>query len=380
MVRTRTAICVLVSVLLIGACKNDGEPTLPDRPRGKPKPVAVVPSASSSDAGDPWVGRQLADLRDRTLKWTPRDAPLRRMVFAGDTLFAILGKDIAVINIAGKADTVRHAVSEPNQLIALADGSVLSLCAKSTLRIRPNAKSPEPVGQVLVFPQTLVYGNAADAARLDVIDVISGQVIGFGPSERPSFSSLWLPDVTLDAPELKQAHCGQLLDGAYACMAGDQLLHLNSRSRPKSFGRLTPGLPVWRVLGSARADQVWIARNNGQMEKWWFGPPTKKLTTIQLPWTPLDVSFKGDTIGVVRIVQDRATPKQLTLVVLDADGRSRFERTLLPATEEAVNAAERELQQAEVVVHGKQPWVAVRTSRGVRVVHARTGNTLIEVE
>jgi hypothetical protein len=94
----------------------------------------------------------------------------------------------------------------------------------------------------------------------------------------------------------------------------------------------------------------------------------------------LDVSFKGDTIGVVRIVQDRATPKQLTLVVLDADGRSRFERTLLPATEEAVNAAERELQQAEVVVHGKQPWVAVRTSRGVRVVHARTGNTLIEVE
>ena len=380
MVRTRTAICVLVSVLLIGACKNDGEPTLPDRPRGKPKPVAVVPSASSSDAGDPWVGRQLADLRDRTLKWTPRDAPLQRMVFAGDKLFAILGKDVAVIDVAGKADTFRHIVSEPNQLIALADGSVLALSAKSALRIRPNAKSPEPVGQVLVFPQSLVYGNAADATRLDVIDVVSGQVIGFGPSERPSFSSFWLPDVTLDVPELKHAHCGQLLDGAYACVAGNQLLHLNSRSHPKFIGKLTAGLPVWRVLGSARADQVWIARNDGQMEKWWFGPPTKKLATIQLPWTPLDVSFKGDTIGVVRVVQDHARPKLLTLVVLDIDGHTRFERSLMPASGEAANGAEMELQQAEVVVHSRQHWVAVRTSRGVRVVHAQTGDTLVEVD
>jgi len=300
------------------------------------------------------------------------------MTFAGDRLLVLLGTDIVVIDVTGKSDVVRHSVGELQQLIPLPDSSVLALGVKSTLRIRPGAKSPETLGCLLVFPQSLVFGSASDARRIDVIDVTSGQVVSYGPQERPSFSSLWLPDVTLYTPELKQAHCAQLLDGTYGCFAHDQLWHLNPRSRPKSVGKIGVGLPVWRVLAAAHADQLWLARDNGQLERWWFGPPPKKLASVQLPWTPYDVSLKRDTVSVIRIVQERSKPKEVTLVVLDTEGHTRFERSLMPTSDEDVNLAEQELKQAEVVVHPKRPWVAVRTSQGVRVLDANSGETLIE--
>jgi len=343
----------------------------------RPPQMAPAPSASS-DAGNPWVERQIADLRDRTLKFAPLDAPPLRLAFAGDRLFAMLGSEILVLDVTGKSDSVRHAVDGPHQLIPLADGNVLALGIKSTLKIRPNGKAPESLNRVMVMPESLVYGSASDASRLDILDVIAGQLLGYGPREKPSFSSLWLPDVTYDVPELKNAHCAQLLDGTYACFANNQLWHFAARSRPKSLGKFGVGLPVWHVLAAARADQLWLARRDGQLEKWWFGPPPKRLSTLQLPWTPLDISLRGDTIAVIRVVQERARPKEVTLVVLDLEGHTRFERSLMPSTDDSVNLAEREIREAEVIVHPKRPWIAVRTSQGVRVLHAQTGETVIE--
>jgi len=366
----------MLCVVAAAACQ-DSEPPKPER---LPRKLALPPAEPSaeSDAGTPWVKRHIDDLRDRTLKWAPLDAPPQRLVFAGDRLFAMWGTDILVIDVAGKTDIIRHAVGGPHQLISLANGDVLAIGVKDTLRLSLNRKAPQSTNRLVVFPQSLVYGSASDAARLDVLDIVSGQWYGYGPQEKPSLTSLWLPDASLDVPELKDAHCAQLLDGTYACFARDQLWHFPSRGRPKSLGKFGVGLPVWHVLGSARADQLWILRRDGQMEKWWFGPPPKRLSTLQLPWTPFDISLKGDTIAVIRVVQDRARPKEVHLVVLDLHGQTRFEQSLIPDHDDEVNLAERELREAEVIVHGKHPWVAVRTSQGIRVVHAQSGETLIE--
>ena len=304
---------------------------------------------------------------------------MQRVAFAGERLFAVLGSEIVVVDATGKAGLARHPIDGPHQLIPLADGSVLGVGLKSTIRLRFDAKNPDTLTRVLPLPQSQLFGSASDASRFDVFDVIAGQWLGFGFEEKASVSSLWLPDTTFDTPELKQAHCAQLLDGAYGCFANDQLWRLYSRSRPKFVGKCGPGLRVWRVLGAARADQLWVARSDGQLEKWWFGPPPKRLSVTQLPWTPLDVSANKDTLAVIRILQERAKPKQITLVVMDAEGKHRFEQSLMPSSEEDSNMIDQELREAEVVVHNKRPWVAVRTSHGLRLLSAVTGETLLQV-
>lgn len=298
-----------LGILLTSACQRSDEPPLPERARA---PKAEVPTESSSevkDAGNPWVKRQLDDLRNRTLKWTPRDEPLQTLTFAGEKLFAVVGKEIVVVDPAGKADPARYPIDGPHQLTPLADGSVLAVGLNSTLRLRPGAKSPDSLNRVLLMPQNRLFGSASDAARFDVLDGFAGQWSAYAFAEKAGVSSLWLPDNGFDVPELKNAHCAQQLDGGYACFAGDQLWHMYSRSRPKLLGHCGVGLPVWRVLGAARADQLWVARNDGQLEKWWFGPPLKRLSVIQLPWTPLDVSMNKDSLAEIRIIQDRAKPK-----------------------------------------------------------------------
>ena len=352
---------------------------MPERTQRGKAEAPVAPSGTASDAGNPWVKRQLDDLRDRTLKWTPREEPVQKIAFAGDKLFALLGSDIVVVDPFGKADPVRYAVEGPHQLAPLADGSVLGVGPKSTFRLRPGAKNPDSLNRVLLLPQNQLFGSASDAARFDVLDLVSGQWTGYGFQDKPSVSSIWLPDNNFDVPELKHAHCTQLLDGGYACFANAQLWHLYSRSRPKSLGKCAADLPVWRVLGGERSDQLWVARSDGRLEKWWFGPPLKRLSVIQLPWTPLDLSIKKDTVAEIRIVQDRAKPKLVSLVVLDIEGHTRFEQSLTSSTEDDSNVVEQELREAEVVVHGKRPWVAVRTSQGLRLLNSATGERLFDM-
>jgi hypothetical protein len=325
------------------------------------------------------VKRQLEELRDRTLKWTPRADRVQGIAFAGERLFALLGKELLVVDPTGKIDVARYTLDGPHQLTPLADASVLGVGPKSTFRLRPGAKSPNLLNQVVMLPNTQLYGSASDASRFELFDFIAGQWSSYGFQEKPSLSSLWLPDSTVDTPELKHAHCAQLLDGAYGCFANDQLWHFYARYPPKLRGKCGVGLPVWRVIGAPRADELWIARNDGRLEKWWFGPPPKQLSSIQLPWTPLDLSAQKETVAVIRIVQERAKPKQLSLVVLDIEGNTRFEQSLLPNFEDDSASMDQELSEAEVVVHHKRPWVAVRTHRALRLLNALTGETIADI-
>jgi hypothetical protein len=130
------------------------------------------------------------------------------------------------------------------------------------------------------------------------------------------------------------------------------------------------------VLPAARTDQAWLARNDSSLERWWLVHPPKRLSVIDLPWTPLDLSVRGDFIAMIRIIQNRAQPKQLTLLVLDTTGRQYFEQPLMPNSDDETNAPEGDLREAEVVIHSRQPWVGLRTSRGTRVVDLHTGATL----
>lgn len=336
-------------------------------------------SVTKSDAGEVWVKHQLAELRDRTLKWTPRSERLERVTFAGEKLVAVLGSDIVVVDPAGKVDLTRTRVDGPHQLASLADGSVLGVGPKSTFRLRPGAKNLDNLTHVSTLPSSQVYGSASDAARFDIFDVIAGQWMSYSWQDKPSLSSLWLPQFNVETPELKLAHCAQLADGGYGCFANDQLWHFYSRNLPKSSGKCGPGLSVWRVLAAPRADQLWVARNDGRLEKWWLGPPPKQLNSIQLPWTPLDLSAQRDTLAVIKILQERAEPKQMSLVVLDAQGTARFEQPLFRSSEDASTAIDQELSEVEVLVHSRRPWVAVRTHDSLRLIHALTGETIAEV-
>ena len=374
----RTGFSLTLPIFLACACQRSDEPPLPDRIPRHATTLPAAPSATAEDAGKPWLKRQLDDLRDRTLKWTPRDEAASRVVFVGERLFALLGSELIAVDPTGKTEVARYPVDGPHQLAPLADGSVLGIGPKGTFRLRPGAKNADSLNKVLLLPQNQLYASASDAARFDVLDVVAGQWTGYSLQEKPSVSSVWLPDSSYDVPELKLGHCAQLVDGGYGCFARDQLWRINSRSRPKSMGKCGVGMPVWRVLGGARADQLWVARNDGRLEKWWFGPPLKRLFVIQLPFTPLDLSIQRDTVAEIRIVQQRANPKQLTLVVMDIEGKTRFEKSILANVESDSSSIDQEIREAEVTVHNKRPWVAIRTYRGIRLLDAMTGETLIE--
>jgi hypothetical protein len=92
----------------------------------------------------------------------------------------------------------------------------------------------------------------------------------------------------------------------------------------------------------------------------------------------LDLSIQRDTLAEIRIVQERAKPKQLTLVVMDIEGKTRFEKSLLPNFDNDSSSIDQEIQESEVTVHNKQPWLAIRTHHGISILDAMTGETLID--
>jgi hypothetical protein len=326
------------------------------------------------------VRRQVGELRDRTLKWTPRALPLQRLAFAGNRLFTRLGAEVVALDPTGKLAAHRFAVPGEHQLTTLADASLLGVGAASTFRVRQSAKQAESLRSVLLLPREVLFGNAGIEGQFDAFDATTGRWSSYSFNSKPGVSAVWLPDTTHELPELKDGLCTQLIDGSYACYASERFWHLYTKSRAEPIGKCTPGAPVWRVLPGPRADQAWLARNDATLEKWWLVRPLKRLSVIDLPWTPLDIAVRGEHIAIIRIVQNRAQPKRLSLVVLDGDGRSRFEQSLLPSTDDETNAAEIDIREAEIVMHPRQPWLALRTSKGTRVLDLNTGATLVQLQ
>ena len=322
---------------------------------------------------------QLTELHNRTLNWTPREVPLQRITFAGNKLYTTLRSTIVVADPSTQGETERVAAPGLHQLAPLADSSVVVVGAANTFVIPSDASQPRSLRKVMLLPQERLFGNAGIAEQFDVLDANAGRWSSYSFRNTGKVSMVWLPDTTYDIAELKQGHCAQLIDGTYGCYARDQLWRMVSHSRPKPVGKCPLEMSVWRVLAGPRADQMWLARTDGTLEKWWLATPPKRLAVVQLPRTPLDLAVQGNTTAVIRIIQDRAKPKQLSLVVLDLQGQQRFEQSLMPTTDDEPSHVEPDLLESEVVVHPKRPWVALRSSQGTRVIDANDGSTLYAV-
>ncbi len=322
----------------------------------------------------------MGELRDRTLKWTPRSLPRQQLTFAGGKLYTEHRSQVIALDPAGKQEPRRYGVEGSHRLVALADGSLFGVGVSSTFVLRPTAKQAESVRSVVLLPQEVLFGNAGILGQFDSFDPIAGRWSSYSFNSTPGVSPVWLPETAYEQPELEQGLCTQLIDGTYACFAGDRLWHRLTRSRAKLIGPCPPGAPVWRVLPGPRADQVWIARQDATLEKWWIVHPPKRLASLDLPWTPLDIALRGEHVAVVRIIQNRAQPKRLTLVVLDTRGSTRFEQPLLSGADDEPNAAESDIHEAEVAIDPRRPWLGLRTSGGTRVVDLDTGETLVQVQ
>jgi hypothetical protein len=314
------------------------------------------------------------------LKWTPRALSLQRLTFAGNRLYTTLASEVIALDPLGKSKLARFNVKGQHLLVPLADASVLCVGTTSTFLIRPDAKGQENQRNVLLLPQEVLFGNAGILGQFDAFDTNTGRWSSYSFNSKPGISSVWLPDRAYETPELKQGLCAELIDGSYACQASDKLWQLYTRSRPKLIGKCTNGAPIWRVLPGPRTDQAWLARDDSTLEKWWLVEPPKRLSVIELPWTPLDIAVRGAHIAVIRIEQSRAQAKQLSLVVLDSDGHQHFEQSLMATADDEANAAEADIREAEIVIHPTQPWVGLRTSRGTRVVDLNSGATLAQVQ
>lgn len=343
-----------------------------------------VPSASATAAAagisHAVVERQLSELRSKTLKWSPRESPLQRVALVGNKVYSQLRDAIVVADLASRGDAQRVVAKGPHQLARLADGDVLAVGVANAFVIASEGGHAQGLRKVMLMPQERLFGSVGNQGQFDAFDPGAGRWSSYSFHDTGHVTSVWLPETQFDVPELAHGHCGQLLDGTYACFARDQLWHLVSRSRPKLVGNCAAGLPAWRVLGTARADQVWLARVDGSLERWWLAVPPKRLSTVQLPWTPLDVDVQGSTIAVIRVAQERETTKNLSLVVMDTQGRLRFEQSLMPTHDDEPSRTESDLLQAEVVVHPHRPWVALRSSAGTRVLDSITGETLYQLQ
>lgn len=323
---------------------------------------------------------QLGELRDQTLVWTPRSLSLQELTFAGKRLYTTLASEVIALDPSGNSETQRFTVQGQHRLVPLADASVLGVGASHTFVIRPDAKQPENLRNVILLPQEVLFGNAGILGQFDALDANSGQWSSYSFNSKPGISSVWLPDRTYETPDLKQGLCAELIDGSYACHASDQLWQMYTRSRPKLTGKCSKGAPVWRVLPGPRTDQAWLARNDSTLEKWWLAEPPKRLAVIDLPRTPLDIAVRGEHIAVIRIEHSRGKPNQLSLMVLDSEGHLHFEQSLMAPTDDEANAAQADIREAELVIHPTQPWLGLRTSRGTRVIDLNTGATLVQVQ
>ncbi len=372
----------LLGLMLVAGCNDEG----PDH--SPPKGPLVHPRATSAPLPLPTnrlqqrlteeVEKELAQASAQGRPLTPRPKPPNDLAFVGNRLAMVTDTDLVVHQIieaggAYRAKVRRWPVPDPVHLVALGDGTLVALGKEQTSIIYPDRRPPKKEGRLVLFPDSVLSAEPGRSCGFQVWAPSDGTLQRYRIDRPPSVSGIWLPETTLTVPELRGAVCAMASNGAWLCVLDGELVRYFPHGRPTNLGSLGPGSPITRVLPTARADRVFVVREDGRAHELRLGPPLRILSHLDLPYLPFEVAKGSSTLLELRVARQPSQSAHFSLMVLSEQGEPLFELGLLPdpAAAPGQDRATQSFGYRSIAAHPQKPWIAWREGKSLRALDWR---------
>jgi hypothetical protein len=358
-------------------------PTEPAGPKASDEPE--IPKELRQLIGDASVGGAdasaaagaVAELRRTQLELAPRHTAAERLAF-GKGRFAQLTTDALVVrDTTGFGEVVRLQLEGPRRVVELADGGLLGIGASGAVRLERGKKDPLTLGRIPLFPDSLVFGDRRDEARVWVLHSFGSLLYQYSFGGDAGAGGVETLDF-LDLEGFDQRAFAALKDGSFLYTAGDKLRRFFHGGKRWDLA-LPEGGKVWRLLTTRRIDQVWIAREGGALDLAQISATGVRVVRSVRIEHAFDVATNDKEIAAVRVQSEPGKPRRWSLAVHEPSGKLRFEAELPPeppagAGDSWVQAVTRDKtlalsSYAPLAAVGGPGWVAVwNTKTGKRVL------------
>lgn len=344
-----------------------------EQPPGRPLPRAVasaqVASLGSAEAASPPTSlpRPVASevlafekaLRGRKLSLPALSQHAPQLAFGKGALGQLTRDALRVFDTGDFQLLAELPLESPRAVVALADGALLAIGAKSVLRWEKDKRRPTTLPRPVLLPGAHVYADAQQPDTLWVFDDQRRAGIAAGAATLQLYRLLAgseavpLPEQSIELGSAAGGTFGVTREGVWLYLTpgrGERLGPGGARLSKLSLG--DAALPTW-VLPARRLDQSLWVTESGQVSRVLVSPSYKLLGTAQLAGRVLaaDVGDEGRLLAAV--VATEAGPR-FELALLDQELVSRG-RVALPTDEPTTGDA-----WVKVVTENQQVAVAAR--------------------
>jgi|GEM_PF-5013171 len=352
--RSRAAASLLTrlggGLLLFAACKAAPDVTEPSpAPTLAPSALDLLaPRPSARPLSSAVVAIEKA-IQARTLPPPARRTHAPPIAFGRGVLGQLTPDALRVFDEVDFRLLATEPLESPRALLALADGSLLAIGARSMLHWQREKKHAKSFPRPVLWPGVHLYADPQRGDRFWVVDVEGkagdsrGPALLHGYSLEPSEASLLLPAQSIELTSPRGGVFGVTREGTwlYATTGhGERLSPGGLRLSGLRLGE--SALPTW-LLPARRLDQSLWLQDGGQVSRVLVSPTYKHLGDAQLPGRVVDADVGDDG-------------QLLAAVVVTGEG-PRFELLLLDQTLEQLAR----LSLPSDAPTGDDDWVRVVT-------------------
>ena len=303
-----------------------------ERPPGEPSPPAVA-SALATPKDSAWPSRTPRPVAsevlafEKTLRSGKLSLPALRehapqLAFVKGAIGQLTKDALRVFDTRDFQLLVDAPLESPRAVLALPDGALLAIGAKSALRWERSKRHPTTLSRPMLLPGAQIY---ADAQRPDALWVFDQLPRASAPGAATLQLYRLLPGEALPTPE-QSIELGPTAGGTFGVTREGVWLYLTlghgervgaggARLSKLSLG--DAALPTW-ALPARRLDQsLWVAES-GQVSRVLVSPSYKLLGTAQLGSKVLaaDVGDEGRLLAAVLVTE---AGLRFELALLDQD-------------------------------------------------------------
>jgi hypothetical protein len=261
-------------------------------------------------------------LQAKKLPPPPRSTHAPRIAFGRGVLGQLTPDSLRVFDGVDFGLLATEPLESPRALLALADGSLLAIGARSMLHWEREKKHAKVFPRPVLLPGAHLYADAQRRDRFWVVDVEGNAGDSQGPgllhgySLQPSDAPLLLPEETIELTSPRGGVFGVTREGTWLYVTAGHGERFSPGGLRLSSLRLGDSAPPTWLLPARRLDQSLWLQDSGQVSRVLVSPTYKSLGGAQLPGKAGDADV-GDDGQLLAVVVVTGEGPRFELLVLD---------------------------------------------------------------